>query len=366
MPPAYAVERSAPAAVRADLERLWDSVLTLDVHPADKFAWLYAEAPQVPDTVLMLRGDGALVGTAGVGVRRFQLGDATVTAGLLADLAVEKAHRSVGPALALVRAGKALVDERHALAYGFPNRLAEGVFKRAGYQVLGTIGRHVRPLRHASFVDKLDDQHLARLPAAARPLARRAAQTPALVAIAGRVVDAALLVGSARATLTSTARLVLADAPRPDADHDALWDAARGRYTIVGERTRRFLAWRFLPRPGRAFWTARTRDGELRAYAVVDRQGDTAFIRDLFGHPDDVVALLARLPLIQYLAGASSLAMRYLGARWVVDALAACGFASRPSTRTIVATAGATCPAGAVAQVGDAASWHLTDADEDT
>jgi hypothetical protein len=49
----------------------------------------------------------------------------------------------VGPALALVRAGKALVDEHYQLAYGFPNKLAEGVFKRAGY----TGARHDRALR---------------------------------------------------------------------------------------------------------------------------------------------------------------------------------------------------------------------------
>ena len=104
MPPAYAVERCAPAAVRADLERLWDANLTLESHPADKFGWLYAEAPVVPATVFVLRADGAAVGTAGVGVRRFQLGADVGEAGLLADLAVDKAHRSVGPALALVRA----------------------------------------------------------------------------------------------------------------------------------------------------------------------------------------------------------------------------------------------------------------------
>ena len=74
MPPTYAVERCAPAAVRADLERLWDANLTLESHPADKFAWLYAEAPRRPDAVFVLRADGAAVGTAGVGVRPFQLG----------------------------------------------------------------------------------------------------------------------------------------------------------------------------------------------------------------------------------------------------------------------------------------------------
>ncbi|MBK7077879.1 MAG: hypothetical protein IPH44_37005 [Myxococcales bacterium] len=366
MPPAYAVERCAPAAVRADLERLWDANLTLESHPADKFGWLYAEAPVVPATVFVLRADGAAVGTAGVGVRRFQLGADVGEAGLLADLAVDKAHRSVGPALALVRAGKAFVDEAFALAYGFPNKLAEGVFKRAGYQPLGTIGRYAMPLRHAAFATRLDEQALTRVPAAARPALVRAAHTPVVAAIAGRAVDAVQLGRAAPAMLAGLRRLTLAAIPQPTAELDELWAAARGDYAVVAERTRRFVGWRFLPRPERRVWTARARaGGGLRAYAVVDLIDGVAHVRDLFGHKDDVIALIDCLPLTLYAAGASSLSMRYLGAGWLTDALVARGLSPRASTRMIAVTAGAACPPAARALVTDATAWHLTDFDED-
>lgn len=366
MPPVYAVEPCAPAAVRADLERLWDANLTLECHPADKFGWLYAEAPVVPSTVFVLRADGAAVGTAGVGVRRFQLGADAGDAGLLADLAVDKAHRSVGPALALVRAGKAYVDATFALAYGFPNKLAEGVFKRAGYQPLGTIGRYAMPLRHAAFATRLDEQALTRVPAAARPALVRAAHTPVVAAIAGRAVDAIQLGRAAPAMLAGLRRLTLAAIAQPTAELDELWAAARGDYAVVAERTRRFVAWRFLPRPERRVWTARARaGGALRAYAVVDLVDGVAHVRDLFGHKDDVIAMIDCLPLTLYAAGASSLSMRYLGAGWLTDALVARGLAPRASTRMIAVTAGAACSPAARALVTDAAAWHLTDFDED-
>ena len=366
MPPSYQVERAAPRAVRADLERLWDANLTLEAHPADKFAWLYLEAPEPPATVLVLRADGVAVGTAGVGLRRMQLGADRGRAGLLADLAVDKAHRSVGPALALVRAGKALVDEELALAYGFPNKLAEGVFKRAGYKPLGTIARYARPLRHAAFADRVDDATLARVPAAARGAVTRALQVPALVAVATRGLDVATLMRAAPATARAMRRLQRIELAMPDERFDALWESARGAYAIVAERSARFLRWPFPPRPGRTWHLAVERaNGTPRAYAVTDIVDGVALVRDVFGHADDVGALLDRLPLALYRAGATSISMRYLGARWLVDALTTRGLVARPSTRIIAVTTGAQCPPAARALIDDVEAWHLTDADED-
>jgi hypothetical protein len=194
----------------------------------------------------------------------------------------------------------------------------------------------------------------------------RAAHTPVVAALAGRVIDAVQLGRAAPATLAGLRRVALAATPQPTAEFDALWEAARGDYAVVAERTRRFVAWRFLPRPERRVWTARARgDGALRAYAVVDLVDGVAHVRDLFGHKDDVIALIANLPLRLYAAGASSLSMRYLGAPWLTDALVARGLTPRASTRMIAVTAGARCPAAARALVTDATAWHLTDFDED-
>lgn len=366
MPSVYRVITAAPTEARDDLERLWQDNLTLEAHPADKFAWLYLEAPDAPDAVLVLTADGAPVGTAGVGIRRFQLGDELGRSGLLADLAVDRAHRSVGPALALVRAGKALVDEHYQLAYGFPNKLAEGVFKRAGYQALGTVGRYAQPLRRAAFVDRLDQAALTEVPTALRPWAQRAAQVPALAAAAGLAADVVSLAPRALAAATTVSRTRFEARPRPDAGLDELWARARSEYQVIAERTHRFLAWRMGPRPERTWHLARDRaTGALRAYAVVDVVGGVAHIRDLFGHRAEVTALLDYLPLVAYQAGATSLSMRYLGAPWLVEALTARGFAPRTSTRMIAVSVGATTSAAARARILDPSAWHLTDVDED-
>ena len=366
MPTAYRVLTAAPTEARDDLERLWQDNLTLEAHPADKFAWLYLEAPEPPEAVLLLTAEGAPVGTAGIGIRRFQLGDESGRAGLLADLAVDRAHRSVGPALALVRAGKALVDERYQLAYGFPNKLAEGVFKRAGYQALGTVGRYAKPLRRATFVGRLDQAALAEVPTALRPRAQRAAQIPAVAAAAGLAADVAALAPRALAAASTATRTRFEARPRPDAGLDELWARARGDYQVIAERTHRFLAWRMGPRPERTWHLVRDRaTAAILAYAVVDVVDRVAHVRDLFGQRAEVAALLDYLPLVTYQAGATSLSMRYLGAPWLAEALTARGFAPRASSRMIAVSVGATTSAAARARILDPAAWHLTDVDED-
>lgn len=363
--PSYRVERVEPDRARADLERLWDCNLTVDGGVAAKFDWLYRDAPVRSDAVFLLHaGDGPAVGTAGVIAREVQLGGQVARAGVLADLAVDKAHRSVGPALALVREVKTWAAGEFALLYGFPNKLAEGVFKRVGYQQLGAMARYARPLRHRQYAGKLRDEHLQRLPEAARAWLIDAVQQPAFAVVAGAALDVAKLSRDAKAALLAT-RLQHDRATVPDARFDALWASARASYSICTARTAAFLAWRFPPRPGRWWRLAIERGtGALRAYAVIDQVDGIAHVRDLFGHRDDLIALIDRLPLALYRAGASSISLRYFGARWLSDAILARGFALRQADRMIAVAAGVAL-AGGPALV-DPGAWHLTDADEDT
>ena len=88
-------------------------------------------------------------------------------------------------------------------------KLAEGVFKRAGYTRLGTIGRYAMPLRHATFATRLDEQALPQVPAAARAALVRAAHTPVVAALAGRAIDAIQLGRAAPATLAGLRRVAV-------------------------------------------------------------------------------------------------------------------------------------------------------------
>lgn len=356
---------------------MWTENLQLESAAEAKYAWLYQDAPNVPDDVWLLRAtlDGAVstVGTAGVGVRTFQVGERAndVTAGLLADLAVDKAHRSVGPALGLVRAvkesvlGKADAPGTHSFAYGFPNALAEGVFKRVGYRVLGVIGRYARVLRHAEYAARVRELELSRVPPAAREILYKVAEQPLLAAMAGAAVDMAQLARRSPAAVEAARKLRISQAPALDATAvDLLWARARSEHGVIAHRTSTVLSWRFPVHASRAWYGAYSRDTSrgLRAYALVERHADGgAHIKDLFGHKSDMVGLLDLLPGLVYRTGATSLSMRYLGAGWLKDALVERGFSERESKRMIAVGVAD----GTSELVEQPESWHLTDFDED-
>ena len=363
----YRVERARPDDARAHLLGLWDRNLTVDGGVEAKFDWLYRRAPRRPDDVFLLREGDAAVGTAGVGLRTMQLGDRDGTAGLLADLAVDKAHRSLGPALQLVREVRTWTLGHHDLAYGFPNKLAEGVFKRVGYHPLGTIGRYARVLRHAGYAARVRELDLARVPEGARAWIYKAVELPGFAAVAGAAIDVAQLARRSPAAATASRRLKVISTPGPEREVDELWSRARGEYDVLGHRTREVLAWRFPPAEHRTWIGAHARaTGELRAYAVIDREGEGAHIRDLFGHRPDVLGLLELLPAVLYRTGAIALSMRYLGARWLREALEERGFSARSNDRLIVVGAGEALPEPARGKLVDVEAWHLTDFDEDT
>jgi hypothetical protein len=371
--PTYSVERVVPEAVRDELCRLWDGNLQVEGGVDRKFDWLYVDAPELPDSVFLLAAeqDGArrYVGTAGVGLRAMRVLGHERRAGLLADLAVDREHRTVMPALALVRAVKAwaLGDGGADLVYGFPNQHAEGVFKRVGYQPLGTIGRWARVLRHASYAPRVKEAPLPRVPAALKKVVDRAADVKAIAAVAGGAVDLVRLASTAPSAVQAARQIKLTWIEIPDERIDQIWDTARDGYDVVGVRSARFLRWRFPASERLATAVAAARgDGAPLAYAVVETVDGVAHLRDLFGVREAIGWLLDLLVPALYPRGAQALSVRYLGAPWLIEALEARGFVARASERLITVGVTDRLDPESRAALTTAARWHLTDADEDT
>src|SRR5690606_25856126 len=175
--------------------------------------------------VLRAGPQGELVGTAGVGWRRMRLDDRILRGGLLADMAVLAAHRTLGPAIQLQRAASEHALDAGDLAYGFPNPNAVPVVKRLGYAHAGDMVLYARALRHAPYLER-------RLPG---PLAR----------LLGRGLDAAVAL---RDRLRSLRRGRLHTQWR-----DAPLDLEHPRWTqpgmLEGVRDGAALQWRFAHNP---------------------------------------------------------------------------------------------------------------------
>jgi hypothetical protein len=374
----YRVARVAPVEVHADLSRLWRANLVTAGNVDDKFDWLYRQASDRADSVFMLaaEGDGAArwVGTAGVLVRRIAVRGRELRAGLLADLAVDRDHRTVMPALTLTRGVRQWVfgEGRFDLAYGFPNQRAEGVFRRAGYAQLGMLRRWARILRHASYAPRLKALDLPRIPPLVRRVVDRAVDSPALTGLAGAAIDAVQLARTTPAAARALVEVRLEWAPEADGRIDEVWENAHGAYEVVAVRSKRFLRWRYPGGehpgpPGRIEYGYVTRrdSGAPVAYTIVEYRDDGAFVRDLFGTHEGIGALLDQLPHVAYARGATLVSMSYLGAPWLAEALEARGWSLREARRMIAIGVGDHVEPALRAMLTTAAHWHLTDADED-
>ena len=366
MPPVeYHAAPRSPHEVAADLCRLWSENLGLAMTPEQKFQWLYRDAPEPSDLVFVLEaiadGHTVIVGTNGMASRRFRVAGRDARAAISCDLAVDRAHRSLLPALSLVRAVREAGTTRFDFVYGFPNAKAEGVLKRAGFRELGRARRWAKVLRHARYVDRLsaspDATALVRLASSHRSAAKLGAGILDTWQAVARTVDAARVGVKHR----------LRSHRAPDDRWEVLWRDARDEYDVVGERTPAFLRWRFPPGTGTRFVTLQRRgDQRLRAAAVLqfDEATGAAHVRDLFGHHDSFGTLISGLVPHAHRSGASSLSVRFLGAPSIERLLVAHGFTRRKGDRCVVIEVG---PAVAEhhAILTDASRWHLFDADED-
>ena len=351
MPPAgYAVREADAADVEEELVALWAANLNMGGDPRDKYRWFYVGNPLGAARAFLVEaresGAEAAVGTCGVGPRAVACDGRSLRAGLLADFALDREHRTVMPGLVLQRALAAYARSRFDLSYAFPNDAAIGILRRIGYRLLGRTGRYVRLLR----VEGVLARRLR-----SRPLARLLSLVP----------DAVLSVTDrARASILPRT-LALEWTREVDGRFDRLWERARTRHPFAGERTAAFLRWRFTERPGLPGQLAALVDretGEVRAYAaIVEKVKGVALVADFLAEHDEALSALFRRLFPALRARGFDQALTYfLGAPGVEGVLRDVGFSFRNAAKNVVVDAPPDSPVPM-----DPARWYVTEADRD-
>ena len=338
---------------------VWERNLSAKVPVKQRFQWFYRDNPAGAGRLALLEardGDDApahVVGTAGHGMRLFQAGGSsvrrTLRAALIADVAIDAAHRGAIPAIILTKEMRRFVLREADLAYGFPNRMAAPLVIKVGYRKLGETRRFALAFRHQRLLQ----------PRMSSPVAARAA---ALLLDAAR----ACLVGARAVAPLASYRLSWPT--EVDDRFDRLWREAAPGYRFIGVRDAAFVRWRFLsPAAGpplRLATMEHRRTGEIAGYAAFERDGTTVHLRDVFAKRDLLPSFLRLLSGAFWLRGASSISIRLLGASALAAALQEVGFRAREDKCTVVCSAGLASGADAEA-FSDVDDWYLTDADED-
>lgn len=346
----YIVQQVRGSEAEAIAVRFWSATLPIATSAIEKYRWFYAGNPCPGTTAFVLTGTDpaqtGIVGWSGVGVRRFRIRGTSTEAAVWVDLSIDQKHRTVMPAMLLVRAMRQYSQGRFAFSYGYPNRGAAAVCMREGVKALGKSTRYVRIVDAGWYLAKRG------LPAW---LATALATAPSLM---DRLRLRWRRDRNYRFEWTSTI----------DSQLDALWLRGQDQYPILAERSAKLLNWRFAQQPGETARFALLRDrvtGEVVAYAVVQLVQAVLHVRDVFAQTTGLTGvLLDRLVDSARREGAYSISMKFLGNSRLVSEIEARGFIAREAERTVVVDSGLT-----GAEQGDLLAnienWYLTDFDED-
>ena len=211
-----------------------DAILSLwaahlhDVTPesaAHKMRHWYEENPAGSGACVVLQSTGqeSPVGVQCLLERRHWSGGSAMKVAGLAEFAIEPAHRSLGPALSLLKKCLEVGRARYGLVYGMPNDSAFSVCKRAGLVHAGDMTRFVLPFRLRLLVRRRNSRWLHRL------------EWPA---------DLLLRISVAVRAAWNRAPLRWREAGLDDPDLGAIWDL-RPQYVSLSERSNQALDWRF-------------------------------------------------------------------------------------------------------------------------
>lgn len=324
----YHIEEADLSECASDIEALWSTnLIGYTVAGASaKLRLGYVDNPAEHGTVLLLYPVGGRVpcGAQGLHPRTFHLGTRRLRVVGLADLAIDVAHRSLGPASRLTRHAVALCAERFNITYSLPNAKAAPVLARVGFKRFGVMRRYAKPLATR---DKLTQRMPAWLARCCAPM-----------------LDRALGAQDQLRELRLRTRLACLPTTWDDPELDTLW-ARRPSALLLSERSAAMLRWRFGAK-GRADWRAcigRDRHGEARGYVVWRMHQGFAEIGDFFSADPDAwtVPLMLSFARLARAAGAASVSVAFFGRSEVAERLQASGMRLRPGEAPLFKLPGA-------------------------
>ena len=313
-----------------------------------RWAWQYTYNPLAATPAVWAAreagGDGALLGQMASMPVTLWWGDREVRASWGMDFFVRKQAEGRGLGPMLVRTWIDSVDAALAIGLTPP---AHALYRRLGFRDVGAVPFFLKVLDHGAVARR----RLGKLP--------------------GTLVAPLLRVGLALRTGRWSE-------PRPGvevrpvstlgAEHDALWESARGSYAMCVRRDAAYLRWKYLEAPHRQYELLEARrDGAVVGLAVSRHEHyrglRLGWLIDAFADASDAAARVALVSAVlgRFREAGVARVQAYAMSAALQDTLRQFGFFAGPSTALFcVKTA-----ADAQAPFDDPGRWHVTFGDSD-
>lgn len=233
----------------------------------NQFRWKYEDCPNGKSRCWLVRDEETnnFVGSGSLFMRKIFVDGKPVSCAVAGDFAIHKEHRSGGPAIMLQRIVKSNINEDGIVfIYGFPNKLSEAIFLRIGYVEIGRMARFVKMLR----ADYKLKEYL------------RNTYISALFFNISNFIHFLF----SKETYHKKPHGLHIEMPQAfDERFDALWEKTKTASRVIGERTAKFLNWRYIQFPAKNYriFTLKTGEEAIIGYIVFHIKDNFCYILDV-------------------------------------------------------------------------------------
>lgn len=288
---------------KADLEQLRSDIAAirsnnLKVGPDDNYFWKYESSPygRAECWIAFHKPSGRYVGAASLYPRVVYVKGEPRNVWVAGDYSVNVDHRGTGLAIMILKKldRDLRENDKYTWLYGIPNRKSRPLFYRAGCKRLGY---------HHKYVKVISAEYLIR-------------KTRIKSRIASAPLDWAIRLWSRESRYVRPQGISAVCIDGFDDRFDLLWKTVRFQYPIIGERTARFLRWRYSDESGKKYSIfALCRNDELIGYVVFYVRSQSCFVDDILCHRDLSVAgmLTAEFSRFCRESGFESIHAKYFG-----------------------------------------------------
>ena len=310
--------------------------------------WLYLGNPWGQASVWLAEdaATGEAVGTSAGHPKRVRIDGRTLDVLDLSDFAVDAGYRTLGPALALLRATLEPMQGRFAFSYDHANAAMIAVYERIGGHAVLQLRRWVRLLKVSPQLEK---------------------RMSSVGGVVGWLGDRALAVRDAVMQRRPPFEIERLDGA-PGSEFDRLDDDTAHQARVRAVRSAAHLTWRYLRHTDGGHEILCARDGgTLLGYLVFrPRVAGTLAIVDVVtrGEPEIAEALIGHLVTLGRARGATALWATVLDGGPAGDVFPRHGFVAREATPGVVVY-GRHAPEGVMATIAQARSWWMLEGDAD-